>query len=245
VKARDIMQLQPITATPDMTIEDAVRLMVVCRISGLPVVDAAGAVVGVLSEGDLLRRTELGTETRSSGWRAWLTGQGHAAGDYVRSHARRVSEVMTTPVVSVAPQADLADVVAIMESRRVKRVPVVADGSLVGVLTRADLMRALQELLPKADSRPVADAELRRRLLVSFSEQMWAPRLSFDVKVVNGVVELLGIVTDVHTREAARVLAENTPGVRSVVDHLLWIEPISGIPLDRPANELNEAGVGP
>ena len=245
MKARDIMQLQPITATPDMKIEDAVRLMVVCRISGLPVVNAAGTVVGVLSEGDLLRRTELGTEERTTGWRAWLTGQGHAASDYVRSHARRVSDVMTTPAVSVTPQSDLADVVAIMESRRIKRVPVVADGVLVGMLTRADLVRALQSLLPKADTRPVADAELRRRLLASFGEQQWVPRLSFDVKVVNGVVELLGIVTDVHTREAARVLAESTPGVRSVVDHLLWIEPISGIPLDRPANEVDEAGVQP
>jgi len=241
LKARDIMQQQPITATPDMAIEDAIRLMVISRISGLPVVDVTGAVVGVLSEGDLLRRTELGTEGKTSGWRAWLAGQGHIAHEYVRSHAHRVGEVMTTPVVSVTPQSDLADVVALMESRRIKRVPVIDDGRLVGVLTRADLVRALQGLLPKPDTRPIADAELRRRLLAALNEQPWVPRLALDVKVVDGVVELIGVITDVRTREAALVLAENTPGVRSVVDHLLWIEPMTGFPLDRsPRDETDD-----
>lgn len=232
MKARDIMQRQPITATPEMAIEDAVHLMIVHRISGLPVVDPAGAVVGILSESDLLRRMELGTEERLPGWRTWLAGQGRAAREYVRSHARRVGEVMTAPVISVTPQSDLADVVALMESRRIKRVPVLQDGRLVGILTRSDLVRALESLLPSADTRPIADAELRRRLLASLNEQPWAPRRSIDVKVVNGVVELFGVITNERAREAARVLAENTPGVRAVIDHLLWVEPMSGIPLD-------------
>lgn len=232
MKARDIMQRQPVTATPDMPIDDAVHLMITHHISGLPVIDPAGAVVGILSEGDLLRRMELGTDEKLPSWRTFLVSRGHAARDYVRSHARRVGELMTAPALSVTPQTDLADVVALMESRRIKRVPVVQDGRIVGVLTRSDLMRALESLLAKADTRPVADAELRRRLLVSLSEQSWGPRISFDVKVVNGVVELIGVITDSRTREATRVLAENTPGVRAVIDHLIWIEPMSGIPID-------------
>ena len=232
MKARDIMQREPITATPEMAIENAVHLMVTHRVSGLPVVDANGMVVGILSEGDLLRRMELGTDERLPAWRALLVGQGRIARDYVRTHARRVGELMSAPVISVTPQTDLTDVVALMESRRIKRVPVVHDKQIVGMLTRADLMRALESLLPKIDTRPVADADLRRRLLASLREQSWGPRISFDVKVANGVAELLGVVTNERTREATRVLAENTPGVRAVIDHLVWIEPMSGIPID-------------
>lgn len=234
MKARDIMRRQPVTATPEMPIGEAMHLMIIHGISGLPVVDPTGAVVGVLSAGDLLRRVELGTERRLPGWRALLASRGRIAHDYVRSHARRVGELMTAPVVSVTPQTDLADVVALMESRRIKRVPVVLEGQLVGVLTRVDLIRALESLLPKPDTRPVADAELRYRLLASLREQSWGRRASFDVKVVNGVVELLGVITDERTREAMRVLVENTPGVQAVIDHLIWVEPMSGLPVDPP-----------
>lgn len=226
------MRPDPVTATPEMSIQDALHLMVAHRISGLPVVDGAGAVVGMLSEGDLLRRGELGTEGRPTGWRAWLAGQGRAAGEYVRSHARRVGELMSTPVISVAPETELADVVTLMESRRIRRVAVLQDGRLAGILTRSDLMRALESLLPKADTVPVADAVLRRRLLASLDEQRWTPRFAIDVNVVNGAVELLGVITDDRMRQAARVLVENTPGVRTVTDHLIWIDAISGIPID-------------
>ena len=232
MKAIDVMQRELITAKAETTIDEAIRLMVANRISGLPIVDAAGAVVGILSEGDLLRRTELGTEARTSTWIGWLAGQGRAARAYVREHARKVGEVMTAPVIAVGAQTPLAEVVSLMESRRIKRVPVVEDGRLVGMLTRSDLIRALEGLLPQADTRPVADAELRRRLLASLREQKWAPRASFDVRVENGVAELLGVITDEPSREATRVLVENTPGVRAVVDHLTWIEPMSGIPID-------------
>lgn len=226
------MQSRLITATPEMPIEEAVHLMTTHHISGLPVVDSTGAVAGMLSESDLLRRTELGTAERWPAWRAWLAGRGRAARDYVRSHARRVGELMTAPVVSVTPQTDLAEVVALMESRRIKRVAVIHESRLVGILTRSDVIRALASLLPKADTSPIADADLRRRLLASLREQSWSPRASFDVKVVNGVVELLGVVTDERTREATRVLVENTPGVKAVTDHLIWIEPMSGAPVD-------------
>ena len=153
---------------------------------------------------------------------------------------------MTAPAISVTPQTELADVVALMESRRIKRVPVVQGGRLVGMLTRCDLMRALESLLPKVDSRPVADAKLRLQLLASFREQAWAPRGSFDVKVVDGVVELLGVITDERTRQAMQVLAENTPGVRAVTNHLIWVEPMSGFPIDpQPWNEAGQQETPP
>jgi CBS domain-containing protein len=232
MKALDIMQRELITATPEMAIEDAVHLMVSNRISGLPVVDASGAVVGILTEGDLLRRSELGTQATVPAWIGWLTGQGRAAREYVREHARKVGELMTVPAITVTAQTELGEVVALMESRRIKRVPVLQQGRLVGMLTRSDLMRTLEILLPRIETRPVADANLRHRLLTSLREQRWAPRASFDVKVVNGVAELLGVITDERAREAIRVLIENTPGVRGVVDHLIWIDPMSGIPID-------------
>lgn len=232
MQAQDVMQRDPVTATAEMTIEDAVRRLVSRRISGLPVVDPTGAVVGMLSEGDLLRRAELGTEAKISAWVGWLAGPGREARAYARSHARTVGEVMTAPVISVTPETDLTEVAALMESRHIKRLPVLQDGRLVGMLTRHDLVRALERLLPRANAGPVADAELRRRLLASLAEQGWAPRASFDVKVEDGIVELLGVVTDERQRTALRVLAENTAGVRGVVDHLLWIDPMSGIPLD-------------
>lgn len=232
MKALDVMQRELITITAETSIDDAVRLMVENRISGLPVVDSTGAVLGILSEGDLLRRTELGTGARVPAWIGWLVGQGRAARAYVREHARKVGEIMTAPAISVTPQTELAEVVALMESRRIKRVPVVEGGRLVGMLTRCDLLRALGRLLPAMDSRPVADARLRLRLLALLREQSWAPRGSVDVKVVDGVVELLGVITDERTRQAVQVLAENTPGVRSVTNHLIWVEPMSGVPID-------------
>lgn len=232
MKALDVMQRDLITVTPDTALDDAVHLMVTHRISGLPVVDASGEVVGILTEGDLLRRSELRTEATVPAWIGWLTGQGRAAREYVREHARKVGELMTVPVITVTAQTELGEVVALMESRRVKRVPVLQQGRLVGILTRSDLMRALEILLPKTETRPVADADLRHRLLASLREQRWVPRVSFDVKVVNGVAELLGVVTDERAREAIRVLIENTPGVRGVVDRLIWIDPMSGIPID-------------
>jgi CBS domain-containing protein len=232
VKAADVMQRGVEAVTAETSIEEAIRIMLSGRFSGVPVVDAQRALVGMLTEGDLLRRIETGTAVEAPAWRAWLAGPGRSAGRYVRTHARKVGEIMTTPVVSVPPDAELAEVVALMESRRIKRVPVVEGGRLAGIISRADLLRALERLLPSRNTPAVADAELRRRVLGEFEKERWLPRSYLDVKVENGMVELRGIVTDAREREAMRVLAENTPGTRGVVDHLVWIEPVSGMVLD-------------
>ncbi len=236
MKARDVMHRGVATVMPEAPLAEAIGIMVAKRISGLPVVDAAGAVVGILTEGDLLRRAETGTQLESEGWRAWLAGPGRGAQDYIRAHARKVGEVMTQPVVMVDPDAALAEIVALMESRGIKRVPVLEADRLVGIVSRADLLRALERLLPKTETQAVAGAELRRRVLGELDKQRWSPRSYLDVKVERGVAELLGLVTDPRQRDALRVLAENVPGVRGVVDHLTWIEPYSGIIAEAPAD---------
>jgi CBS-domain-containing membrane protein len=236
MKASDVMQKEVVTVTPETSLKDAVHLMVARRISGLPVVDEAGIIVGILAESDLLRRVELGTDTSTRAWRTWFTRPGQDARNYVRSHALSVGEVMTIPVTCVTPDTDLAEVVALMESRRIKRLPVLKHGRIAGIITRADLVRALESLLPQRDRRPIADAELRRRVLASLGEQRWTRRAPIEVRVKNGMVELVGLVTDEREREGIRVIAENTPGAQGVIDSLLWIERLSGIPGDPPVN---------
>lgn len=235
MRVSEVMHGEVVVVTPGTPIRDAVRLMLERRISGLPVVDDSGAAVGIVTEGDLLRRAELGTEKRTPAWRGWLGASAIEATNYVRSHAQRVGEVMTVPLIGVTPDTDLTEVVALMEARRIRRIPVLENGRVAGIVTRADLLRQLQRLLPAADARPVADAELRRRILTSLKAQRWARSdTSVDLKVEDGIVELLGVVTDPRQRQAIRVLAENMPGVRGVVDHLLWVESMSGIPMEPP-----------
>jgi len=229
MKAADLMTRKIVTTAPDASVEEAVRLMLRHRVSGLPVVDGAGAVVGMLTEGDLLRRAETGTNTQHSRWMELLMSPGRLAEEYVRSHARKVGEVMTGEVVTVEADAPLGEVVALMESRRIKRLPVLEKGRLVGIVSRADLLAALADMLPKAAGGPESDAELRRRVLAAIDKQAWAPRTSIDAKVQGGVVELRGTITDERERAALCVVAENVPGVTAVRDRLTWFEPMSGM----------------
>lgn len=233
----DVMSQPAISVAPEATIADAARQMLENRISGLPVVDPHGAVVGMVTEGDLVRRAETGTDRQHSRWFELLISPGRLASDYVHSHARKVGEVMTSEVVSVTPGDSLAKVVELMERHHIKRLPVVTDGRLVGIVSRANLMRALLEKLPAAAATQSAgDAEIRTRILAEIAKQPWGPRASVDVQVENGVVELQGSITDDRERTALQVLVENTPGVKSVRDHIVWIEPVSGfvIPADDP-----------
>jgi CBS-domain-containing membrane protein len=230
----DVMTSGPVTARPEASLGEAADLMVKHRISGLPVVDSAGRVVGMVTEGDLLRRVELGTGGRTPGWLSQFFAPGRAAEDYVRTHGRVICEIMTQSVISVAPDTSLAEVVQIMESQQVKRLPVLQDGKLVGIVSRADLLRALFRLLQERTVTTVSDAELRKRVLAQIDKLQWAPRATVDVIVTNGVVELRGAVTDDRERAGLRVIVENTPGVRALHDRLIWVEPLSGSPIDIP-----------
>jgi len=233
MNAREIMSRRVITVTPETTIEEAIRLMLDHRISGLPVVEADGALAGIVTEGDLLRRFETGTDKRHSGWVSLLLGPGRLAAEYTRSHAHKVGEVMTTEVASVSPETPLAEVVELMEDRHIKRVPVTDGGKLVGIVSRANLVAALANQLAKDRGSPLSDDDIRRAILAEIDKQPWGPRESVDAVVRDGVVELHGTILDERERSALIVAAENLPGVKAVRDKLVWVEPNSGMVLPR------------
>lgn len=229
MNAGDVMTQSTVTIGPDDSVMHAVELMLKRRISGLPVVDDTGALVGILTEGDLLRRIELGTQKRRPRWIEFLIGPGRLASEYVSASGRKVHEVMTSPVHTVSEDTPLTDVVSIMESRQVKRLPVVRGSKLVGILSRANLLRALVSISRDTKPTNVTDACIRKQLLEELGKQSWAPLALIDVIVKNGVVHLWGTLTEERQRQGIRVVAENTPGVTRVVDHLVWIEPVSGL----------------
>ncbi len=235
MNARDIMTTSVVTVTPETSIEEAARLMLDRRISGLPVISGDGMVVGIVTEGDLLRRTEVGTEHHRSTWYGLLFGPGRLAQDYARARARKVGEVMTTSMISAAPETPLSEVVRLMEAHRVKRLPVIERGRLVGIISRANLVGALAEFLAGQHDQALSDDEIRRAVLAEIDRQPWGPRESVTVKVSGGVVELDGAIIDERERVALRVAAENLPGVKSVVDHLVWVEPLSGAVIPEPS----------
>jgi CBS domain-containing protein len=240
MKTKDVMTTKVVTVEPTATILQAIRLMLQHRISGLPVVDAGGNLVGVVTEGDFLRRAETGTEKRRARWVEFLFGPGRMAEQYVRSHGRKVSEVMTPDPQTVSEETPLDQVVAAMEKHRVKRLPVVRGRRLVGIVSRANLLHALAAIAPTA---PVAtsDSAIRDRLMAELESQKWAPTISLNVVVRDGVVELWGTITDEREREALVVAAENIPGVKSVRDHLAWVEPHSGMVIYSAEDEANRA----
>lgn len=234
MKAMDVMTRDVVSIGPDASVLEAVRLMLQHKISGLPVVDAAGNLRGVVTEGDFLRRTETGTQRKRSRFVEILLGPGRLAEDYTRASGRKVGEVMTPDVYTVTEDAPLERVVHLMERRRIKRVPVVRGGKVIGIITRANLMRAVATLALAEHPVAASDATIREQLMAELKKQPWAPVGLMDVVVKDGVVKLSGALTDERERQAIRIAAENIPGVKKVEDHLVWIEPNSGVIIAAP-----------
>ena len=230
MKASDVMTRDVLAIRPDTTVFDALRLMIERRISGLPVVDAGGAVIGILSEGDFLRRAELATGRQRGRWLAWLLSPGRLADEYVAEHGRTVGEVMTPLVVTVDEETPLAEIVELMEQRRIKRVPVTKAGKLIGIVSRADLLRALLHLSAErvTASRGRSDVDVENAIAAEMKRQPWVPGENVDVRVFQGVAELRGVLIDDRERTALRVLVENTAGVIGVRDLMTTMDPFSG-----------------
>jgi CBS domain-containing protein len=235
MQASDVMTRNLLSIGRDAPIREAIRLMLDNKVSGLPVVDTAGKMVGILTEGDLVRRSEIATERRRWPWLDFVMGPGRMASDYVKTHGRVVGELMTHEVAVVAPDTPLADIVALMEQRRIKRLPVIDHGMLVGIVSRADLLAALGRALDAARTPATGDDDICARVLAELERVNWAPRAGLTVTVANGVVELNGVIFDEHERGALRVAAENVPGVKGVADRLVWVEPVSGTVIDSAA----------
>jgi CBS domain-containing protein len=232
--ARDIMRSPVVSVSPHTTVMDAIALMLERKLSGLPVVTADQQLVGIVSEGDFLRRFELGTESQRPRWIEFLRGPGRAAEEFVRTHGRRVDEVMSVDVAIADASATLNDVVTLMERRHIKRIPIVEAGKVVGIVTRADILRALAQGSAALNRDEGNDLSIRRAILAACEQQSWAPRALIAVDVKDGIVDFSGTIFDERERQGLKVIAENIPGVRGIRDHMVWIEPISGNVLEAP-----------
>ena len=241
MQVKDVMTRNVISVQSDDQVLKAARLMLQNRISGLPVVDKNGELVGIVTEGDFLRRSELGTQRRRSKWLEFIVGPGKLAEDYVHASGRKVEEIMTPEPCVVSEDDTLEKVVELMERHRVKRLPVVRAGRMVGIVSRANLLHALASLSREALPAAADDAAIRARVITELERQPWAPKNLIEVVVRNGVVDLWGVIVADHQREAAGVLAENVPGVKSVRNHLAWVEPVSGMVIAGPDEESDRA----
>jgi CBS domain-containing protein len=241
MKAADVMTPNVVTVPPDAPITQAVRIMLQHHISGLPVVDAGGNLVGIVTEADLLHRVELGTQRRRSRWLEFLIGPGRLADEYTHASGRKVHEVMTRDVHAVNEDAPLDEIVHLMERRRVKRLPVLRGKALAGIVTRANLMRALASFAREVRPAAADDRAIREQLLAELKRQPWAPLALIDVQVRDGVVQLWGSISDERQREAMHVAAENIPGVKEIDDRLVWVEPTSGMVIE-PERAKSAAG---
>lgn len=224
----ELMTKGVMTVLPETTLADAARMMLARHVSGLPVVDAAGRLVGMITEGDLLRRVELQTDEEKPSWLKIFLMPSSLAKDYVRTHGRRVEEVMSRDPLTVTPETNLREAAELMRRKHFKRLPVVEAGRLVGVVSRSDLLGALAmkliETHGKADDSAIGDyirAELKK--------ERWAPKSGVRVRVEDAVVALEGVIFSADERDAVMVIAENAPGVKVVRDQMTYVDPGSGM----------------
>lgn len=230
MRASDVMSVNLVTIRSDATVRQAVGLMLERRLSGLPVVDADNDLVGIVTEGDLLHRTEIGTERRRPRWLEFLLGSGVMAEDYVAANARHVSEIMTRDVVTAASDAALPALVELMDRHRIKRIPIVQDRKLIGIVSRADLLRALKGALAPDWPQPFrSDEDVLSEIRAELDRTACIPKASIEASVRDGIVELRGSITDQRERAAIRVAVANVRGVRAIHDHILWVDPLTGI----------------
>jgi CBS-domain-containing membrane protein len=226
MKARDVMVFPVITVKPSSSVKEVATTLLERRISAVPVVDDQGKLVGIISEGDLMHRSEAGTERQRSWWLLGWTGDETLAAEYVKAHARKVADVMTRNVITATPETPLHEIAALLERNSIKRVPIVKDGQLVGIVSRANLIQAVASTRKELEI-PLSDTTIRDKLLAHLTSQEWAHTSLLNVTVSGGVVNLWGITNSDAERMAIRVAAESAPGVCDVNDNLVT-QPLGG-----------------
>lgn len=228
MKVSEVMTRNAICVQPRTTVVDAARIMLANHVSGLPVLDEEGALVGVVTEGDMLRRSEIGTEGEQAGWLKALLQPAAVAADYVATHSRHVSGVMTHSPIFVTPETSLEEVANLLLRKRIKRLPVLENNKLVGVVSRADLLRVLTAQLIKTEDGG-SDEEILANIKTEIAKAKWAPKSGLRVEVKDKIVTLEGTIFSDEERRAVITIAENVPGVKDVKDNLVFVDPGSGL----------------
>jgi CBS domain-containing protein len=219
MRAHHIMSRRVLTIRPEAPVADAAKLMLGHHISGLPVVDSMGNLVGILCESDFLRRSEIGTEHERNRLLSLLLGTERLAGEFVKEHGRKVEEVMTRQPVTVGEQTPLDAVADMMERRHINHVPVMRDDRIVGMITRSDFVSAVAGPLTGATGYSGSDNQLRRSVLAALARAPWQP-IGLNVSVKDGAVTLRGVIRGENAHRAVVVTCENVTGVRRVDDRL-------------------------
>jgi len=233
MRAHQIMTRDVITVTPHTTIEEAAKIMLETHISGLPVMDDAGKLVGIVSESDFLRRSEIGTGRKRPAWLRFFLGPGKAASEFVHERGRKVEDVMTQDPITVGEETPLEDLVRLMEKNDIKRLPVMSGRTLKGIVTRSNLLQAVASMAHEIPDPTADDDHIRNRITRAVNGTDWRP-IGFEVTVRNGIAHLHGIITTDEARQATIVAAENTAGVKKVHDHLCFVDTWSGFYVESP-----------
>ena len=216
---RDVMVAPVITVKPSVTVQELAKLLLEKQISAVPVLDDKGKLVGIVSEGDLLHRVETGTERHRSWWLQGFFENDTLATEYVKAHGRKVSDVMTRRVITATPQTPLHEVATLLEKNAIKRLPILENGRLVGIVSRANLLQAVASARRLLEITP-SDKAIRERILSSLRAEPWAHTGLLNVTVSDGIVDLWGVAESDSERKAIKVAAESTSGVRAVNDNL-------------------------
>jgi len=216
MRVRDSMTRDVITVTPTTPIHEVASLMANHGVSGLPVLDEKGSVIGIVTEADLLVRQK--PRTRTSWWRLFLDGD-RMAREFQRAVGTTAGEVMTREVISIGPDLPIEAAAAILHEQKIRRVPVVTDGALVGILSRGDLVKALAGAPPRT-AAPASDARLVEAMRACIAAEPWVPR-TLVVEVVAGVLTLWGLVSTQAEHSALETMARSIPGVRGVDNQLV------------------------
>jgi CBS domain-containing protein len=223
MQAADVMVRDVVTVHPETDVADAVKLLAERDVSALPVVDAQGTLVGIISEADLIHRVEIGTEKHRPRLLESLTGATTLAADFAKSHGKKVGEIMTTGVVTATEDASLAEIASLFERHRIKRVPIVRDGQVVGVVSQSNLIQALASTIGVSQSGGDTDRRIRDEILARLKQQDWTDFGSRNITVNHGTVHLWGLINSEAERRALTALAEGVPGVSRIRDEMFAI----------------------